>query len=234
MLSLVALGAGINWGPRVWYQARLLYWQRQCMTFTRPADFVVYEEDPAAAAALIWQDAQYASLALMRRIGSYTYNEPHHSMAAVYQASGDWHLQDLLPAKPLSARIATPMATIFMHALQTPAGKPRLVIVRYSPEQKLFTPGFLSDRNTFWISIVPAPLLGMPMGTMESVAEDSRSTWPRQAPNVRIFAGQPDPADPSHFTIRYQMWGQEDIIDGTIDDREMVSFRPRNPPAGPK
>jgi hypothetical protein len=69
---------------------------------------------------------------------------------------------------------------------------------------------------------------------MESVAGDFSSAWPRQPPNVRIFAGQPDPADASHFTIRYQMWGREDIIDGRIDDQEQVSFRPRNPPTGPK
>jgi hypothetical protein len=234
LVVLVTLGAGMKWGPRVWYQARLLYWQRQCINFALPADFVVYEEEPAAAAALMGSDQGYVSLALMRRIGSYSYNEAHRSVAAVYLAGSDRHLQDLLPAKPWGSRIATPMATIFMHAVQTPAGQRRLVIVRYSPEQGTFTPRFVSDRNTFWVSIVPAPLVGTPTSTMESVAGDFSSAWPRQPPNVRIFAGQPDPADPSHFTIRYQMWGQEDIIDGTIDDQEQVSFRPRNPPTGPK
>lgn len=33
---------------------------------------------------------------------------------------------------------------------------------------------------------------------------------------IRFFAGQPDPNDPSHFTIRYVMNGNEGIIDGNL------------------
>jgi hypothetical protein len=31
---------------------------------------------------------------------------------------------------------------------------------------------------------------------------------------IRFFAGQPDPNDPSHFTLRYELSGQPGIIDG--------------------
>jgi hypothetical protein len=53
---------------------------------------------------------------------------------------------------------------------------------------------------------------------------------PRVPPNIRIYAGQADPADPSHFTIRYQMWGQEDILDGRLDGHDNVTLTPRHPP----
>jgi hypothetical protein len=56
------------------------------------------------------------------------------------------------------------------------------------------------------------------------------SGFPPHPPNVRIFAGQPDPGDPSHFTIRYQMWGQEDIVDGRLDDHERITLTQRHMP----
>jgi hypothetical protein len=48
-----------------------------------------------------------------------------------------------------------------------------------------------------------------------------------------MYAGQPDPADPSHFTIRYQMWGQEDVLDGRLDDNDNVTLTPRHSPQMP-
>jgi hypothetical protein len=50
---------------------------------------------------------------------------------------------------------------------------------------------------------------------------------------VRIYAGQPDPNDPSHFTIRYQMWGKEDILDGRLGNDDQVTLTPRNRPTEP-
>ena len=44
---------------------------------------------------------------------------------------------------------------------------------------------------------------------------------------VRFFAGQPDPDDASHFTIRYQADGREGIIDGWMKD-DGLHLRPRD------
>ncbi len=49
-------------------------------------------------------------------------------------------------------------------------------------------------------------------------------------PLVRVFAGQADPNDESKFTIRYQMWGKEDVLDGSLDDAGNVWLNARNPP----
>ena len=43
---------------------------------------------------------------------------------------------------------------------------------------------------------------------------------------MRFFAGQPDPADASHFTIRYQADGREGVIDGWMKD-DGLHLRPR-------
>lgn len=49
---------------------------------------------------------------------------------------------------------------------------------------------------------------------------------------LRVFAGQPDPADPSRFTIGYRLDGRTGTIDGRIRDDEIV-LRPREgAPAG--
>jgi hypothetical protein len=47
-------------------------------------------------------------------------------------------------------------------------------------------------------------------------------------------AGQPDPVDPSHFTIRYQMWGQDDVLDGRLNDDDSVTLTPRHAPTEPR
>src|SRR5580658_7141971 len=52
VLTMIAF-CGWRWGPYAWHQTRLLYWQRQCMDFSLPADTVVYEEEPAAATLLL-------------------------------------------------------------------------------------------------------------------------------------------------------------------------------------
>ena len=46
---------------------------------------------------------------------------------------------------------------------------------------------------------------------------------------VRMFAGQPDPADPAHFTIRYELDDQPHVIDGWLrdDDTVLLAWRPQ-------
>jgi hypothetical protein len=44
---------------------------------------------------------------------------------------------------------------------------------------------------------------------------------------LRVFAGQPDPADPSHFTIAYDLDGRPGIIDGWLKPDGSVQLEPR-------
>lgn len=43
----------------------------------------------------------------------------------------------------------------------------------------------------------------------------------------RFYAGQPDSADPSHFTIDYDLDGKRGTIDGRLKDDGTVSLEPR-------
>src|SRR5207237_5055150 len=41
---------------------------------------------------------------------------------------------------------------------------------------------------------------------------------------LRIYAGQPDPADESHFTIAYEINDQKDILDGYLQNDGSIDF----------
>src|SRR4051812_35258603 len=47
--------AGVWQGKPLYRQAQYLAWQRRCLTYTRPADMVVYEEDWTRAGVLLDQ-----------------------------------------------------------------------------------------------------------------------------------------------------------------------------------
>jgi hypothetical protein len=48
---------------------------------------------------------------------------------------------------------------------------------------------------------------------------------------ITFMVGQPDPADPSHFTIGYTMNGQAGTIDGWLTDGRTVKMQVRDGPA---
>jgi hypothetical protein len=45
--------------------------------------------------------------------------------------------------------------------------------------------------------------------------------------NLRFFAGQPDPKDPSHFTVEYEISGVKNVIDGWLTDDDFLRIIPR-------
>jgi hypothetical protein len=45
---------------------------------------------------------------------------------------------------------------------------------------------------------------------------------------VRLFAGQPDPNDSSHFTFEYEINGRRDIVDGWLEADDTVTLKCRN------
>ena len=49
--------------------------------------------------------------------------------------------------------------------------------------------------------------------------------------HTRIYAGQPDPADESHFTIAYEIGNKKDIIDCYLQDDGTVTFACRCGPS---
>lgn len=62
-------------------------------------------------------------------------------------------------------------------------------------------------------------------------AAPERSGWiPAWRRPVTLYAGQPDPADESHFTIAYESQGQKGTIDGWLMHDETVKLEVRDGP----
>lgn len=63
---------------------------------------------------------------------------------------------------------------------------------------------------------LPPPIRGSP-GSLKIDDSD----------RLRVFAGQPDPSDESHFTIAYDLDGQPGVIDGWLNSDGSIKLEPR-------
>jgi hypothetical protein len=103
---------------------------------------------------------------------------------------------------------------LFMHERRTRSGHRSLVLVRRTtpairdsidlPVSYVLWTVDLDGRHIDWnvaIEVLPHPF---------SPEKDSA--------HLKFFAGQPDPNDESHFTIRYEVDGRTGIIDGVLRD----------------
>lgn len=232
LLGLILLAmafCGWRWGPFAWHQTKTLYYQRQCMRFTLPADTVVYEEDPAPASLLL-QEPGYSPYALNRQKS--TKYHPSPVPAAAFYPACFRSLSSLAtsPISVFSIMGKTSGAIMFLHERVSPAGHHRLVAVSYAPETDSFQPAFIEGYDCEACAASPATSFTPLVIAPKMYPLDVMSGYPRHPPLVRVYAGQPDPNDPAHFTIRYQMWGQEDVLDGRLLDNDDVSLTPRHLP----
>ena len=237
LVAGVMLGlAGYKWGPIVWQQGPILFWQRQCMHYSASPEQVVYEEDPSEVARLLTGE-RYTRYRLMR--GSFTDPTPVKTLAAAARMPTRWtRLIELAPPKfPLPGRMSG--AILFLHERTSPSGHRRLVCVRYYAENYSFTPQFVPGYNCEVQVITPATWTAAPASTSSSgafvgwnlqVNLPVPANFPRSPPRVRIYAGQVDPDDDARFTVRYEMWGQSDVLDGRLGDDDTVSLTPRQAP----
>jgi hypothetical protein len=192
------------------------------MAYSSPAGTVVYEEDPATVPALLAQSGYVAVPANL---------QPPNGLKGAAFDPDCWN--KLLAASGPSAPPAGG-AVVFSHERVSPAGNHRLVIVLYCPRQIWFgVSQFAVPFSPWYVLTVTPATLNQPAGWYRP-SIDIMYVPPRYAPKkppvVRIYAGQPDPNDASHFTIAYQMWGQSDTIDGRLLDNDSVTMTPRHPP----
>jgi hypothetical protein len=233
-LALVAftlLGlAAWRWGPPAWRQAQIRYYQHQCLIYSAPADQVVYEEEPAAAATLLANRSNYEPF-------RWDYWDPANKMPAPAAARilPFYQSFETLNGRTMRLQGGTAYeAVLFLHERTTSSGQRRLVKVTLIAEPFSFW-AFVMEGDRYesqsWAQANRSNSLVEPFDTRP---RHVGSPGPLHPPHLRIYAGQPDPKDASHFTIRYQTWGQEDVMDGYLVNNDTVMLKPRNPRNLPK
>ena len=119
-------------------------------------------------------------------------------------------------------------AAVFLHDRRTPRGERRLVFIRF--QAFTFVGGFHMGEEFKWVAATLDP--GLPPSLQTWNLGPSKYIEPRgdillgrwrgyeARPGLKIFAGQADERDPSHFTIRLTCGDAEQVLDGTLSDND--------------
>jgi hypothetical protein len=200
LASIALAAAAARWGRPAYDLAALLYHQHVCLTYHATADQVVFDSDPAHAAALA--------------------NDPNFVIAgscAFRRSPADWQPFKVTPVwMP-----PTPQAMVFLHERRAVGGTPRLVAIERDagPDCLAFSASVLEPAG------ISRPAKAVTCGLSSNVG-DTTSHF-----DTRFFAGQPDPADPSHFTIRFERAGTTHLIDGYLLADNSITLTQRDKPA---
>ena len=190
-----------RWGGDAARVVEAAYWSRQCMRYAPPADLVVFEQDAQAAARLMGSGAGYH----LTNAGEA--DPPHAWLSPPAYA--------YIPQSGWEPHVA------FMHARRSADGPERLVVIEFLAMREPRG----SDHTVLFHPRVFAASMLRPG---KQVRRNDDTVRIRLAPDerLRLYAGQPDPADPSRFTINCVVAGERGTIEGRILAGDVVSFRP--------
>lgn len=190
-----------------WSELEEAYWHHRCMVYTQSPDRVIYEDDPVKMKTLRALDDRYWPTLYGEAV---TYN------------SESW----------LEMRKERVLADIaFMHERTGHADNHRLVVVYFN---EIFVYDHKS-RERSGLKLTGCSLL--PSETFHSATLNPQyTTIPHPHGVMRMFAGQCDLKDESHFTIRYEIDKQPCMIDGWLqsDDTVRLQFRTQKTTQGQK
>ena len=113
-------------------------------------------------------------------------------------------------------------APLFIHGRRAATGQPpRVVIVGFDGPRFVW-----GDRRPVWVRVIKEP------GDLRAFAQlDHFNFETDPSLPVRLYAGEPDPADASHFTISYEAGGVPGTIDGWLRADDTVTLQVRDGPA---
>lgn len=206
LLVLISVGfAAWRYGPVAYRRAQLLYFQRQCLNFQQPPDFVAFESDPDAAARLIKQGTHspFGAIGTVQADGT---------IAWLRQPSAGFYPKCLIDfTEHGDGDDAVDGAFVYLHERTSAAGKRYLVGVYLEVGNEISIEHFVLTPATTSTNVVHHLQTSSFLGT---------ETWKGAATarNVRFFAGQSDPNDPSRFSIDFEVAGRRDTLDGRVDD----------------
>lgn len=224
LLAGAALVSAYWWGPRAWYRLQLAYAERQCSAYVAAPNTIVYTEDPADVKRLA--------------ATSVGYRPAPGGGGSVFLVPQAWSkFYGLLSPPGFQSR-----GTVFLHERRTPGGRRMLVAIDYLGDK-------LYDGGNYWMDVSEFQVRAFePGGPFSLPVEVQNAQVPHELYNVngrpgtlRLYAGQADPNDPTHFTITWELtdnppthgvldgWVREDGVD--LERREAPATPP--PPASP-
>jgi len=197
---------GFNYGPNISRHIALLYWQRNAMTYSPPADQVVLDNGPNAFAGAT-------------------------ASGDIISLTPDSQGRSALPAARFIALADRrhPSATLFLHERKNSSGQARLVYVMgegFFPVRD----GQSSEGDT---ELMIDALVFQP-GTEFKEPLEMNVQQPMLDVRVRadgkpvqLLAGQVETDDPSHFSITCKIGDKRTIIDGWLMDNDTVKLEKR-------
>jgi hypothetical protein len=181
-----------------------LFRQWRYFAHSLPANFVVYDDDPTEAQRLRATDPRFVAVEPLWD----GVVKPHAGAAA-----GFW--------SAASEQLRTNYCTVMSHYRTTPAGERRVVAVFVGMPYR--------DRRLVWLhsaQYAPASWTGNAQVTRLDLGhDDSFSFGLKPTDRLRLFAGQPDPKNPSRFTIGYELNGVPGTIEGTFGQNGGVELK---------
>ena len=187
-----------------WYDWQAKRAMGRACEYTAPPTQVIYDDDPVRAAGLLAGGGYQTHFGYCFRVSPLVYAWALYPSAA--EGCGN----------PQSEGLA------FLHERHRDAGRRQLIVLGVERS------GTLQD-GTHILYLFPTLIdADRPAG--------NRSRSPLAltfAPSdrVRIYAGQPDPADASHFTVGYDVNGAAGSIDCWLDPDDGVAFTVSGPAA---
>jgi hypothetical protein len=183
--------------------------ERACLGYSAAADQVVYEEAPELVKRYLSDGGEWVDLSRAAdRCGA----------AASGRVPACWTTltggREVAPLGPAAA-------IVFLHERQTPAGARELVVVAYDGKMRLPwpTPGGWTISSIALSASVKSPeVQGAPLTRWHGTARRLDAEPFVAMYSLRLYAGQPDALDPTHFTIRYDLDGRPGTIDGWVLD----------------
>jgi hypothetical protein len=215
VLAAALVVVGVWKGPAADRRLLLAYLERQARRYVAPPDRVVYEEDPTRWPALLAQPGYFI----------HPPNSTGWNGFAAYSA-------DPVARFVQASKLRLGPGALFAHARRTPSGRERLVVVWLPYNAVRPTAQGASPDNqvqiTLFTSVVDDGVMIREGRAAPWIAPPSNPR-DRQTPlYARLYAGQADPADPSHFTIPFEIGDHRDVLDGYLRDGDAVILRPRN------
>jgi hypothetical protein len=224
ILLLALVVPAYRYGPPAFRRIVLLYEQHRCLAYAAPADEIVYDEASPTTPARATQPG-YAMLTVRLRTASVSaaVRQPAELVAfapnlppVVAAQTGIGSGGRILPR---SGALPTG-GVLFLHELRNKAGHRRLAVVQRTPSE---------------VGPFPYPF-GLEVALYEPATFRAPPRYAGKSPPVtyidnldgiiplipirplRFYAGQVDPADASHFTIRYELDGRTGDVDGRLTD----------------